>query len=117
VDISGEVGQGFIDAMGAGLAVDHPRDIPYRFGHEHPGKLPPSQADEGGPEKIGQGAYRHEIGLSRLKPVSVIVGDPPCRYETVDMGVVDQSPRPGVKDRKHADLPSHIAGIGSQFHQ
>ncbi len=33
------------------------------------------------------------------------------------MGMVDQCPRPGVKDEKHADLPSHIAGVGSQFHQ
>src|SRR4030043_753806 len=55
--------------------------------------------------------------LPGINPVSFVAEKPPCRYEAVNMGMVDQCPRPGVKDGKHADLPPHITGVGSQFHQ
>lgn len=117
VDIPGKIGQGFIGGMVTGLAVNHPGGVPYRFGKYCLQEFPARQGDKGSPEEIRQGAYRHEISLSGLKPISVVMGDSACRYETVDVGVVDQCPRPGMKDTEHADLPAHIAGICRQFHQ
>ena len=94
VDISGEIGQGFIGGMDAGLTVDHPSGFPYRLREDRLGKFFARQGNKSGPEDIRQGAYRHEIILPGINPVSFVVGKPSCRYEAVNMGMVDQCPRP-----------------------
>ena len=95
--------------MAAGLAVDHPGGVPYRLGEYPMRKFPARQGNKSGPEYVRQSAYRHKIILSSLNPVSFVAGKAPCRDEAVDMGMVDQCPRPGMKDGKHADLSSHVA--------
>ena len=40
VDIAGEIGQGFLGGMDAGLAVDYPAGFPYRFREDRLGKFP-----------------------------------------------------------------------------
>lgn|SRR3989339_1344884 len=97
--------------MATELAVDHPGNVPYRLREYLLGKFPARQGNKSGPKYIRQSAYRHKIILSRLNPISFVVGKPPCRDETVDMGMIDQCPRPGVKNAKHADHPSYIAGV------
>ena len=85
MDVSGKVDQDFIDGGVAGLAEDHPAGFPYRLREDHPGKFFARQGNEGGPEDIRKGVYRHEIVLSGLNPVSVVGGESPCRYQAVDV--------------------------------
>jgi len=65
-----------------------------------------------GAEDLGQGVPRdEEAGMSGLAPDVALVCQPACGGEDVDVGVVGEVARPGMKHRQDAELGADPLGI------
>ncbi len=117
MDIPGKIRKDFIGGIAARFTVNNPGFFPDGGWRGDLGKFPTEKRHERCPEDLRQGSDRHQIVSSSMKPVAVIGRQSAGRNETMDMGVISQRTRPGVQNRQHADLSSHIAGICRQFHK
>jgi hypothetical protein len=81
------------------------------------GKGSAGEFHELGAEDLGECPHRNEESLSRSKPRTPLIGESATRDETVDVGVIDHGPGPGVKHTEHGDGATDIAGISGECHE
>ena len=117
VDVAGEIREGFFRPLNRGLAADDPRGVPHWLWERLIGKGSAGELHEDGAEDFGECAHGNEESLSRRKPRTSVIGKSAARDETVDVGVIDHGPGPGMEYTEHGDGPSDIAGISGEVHE
>ena len=70
-----------------------------------------------GTEDLGECPHRNEESFSRRKPRPSVIGKSAAGDKTVHMGVIKESPGPGMEHTEHGAGSPDIAGISGKAHE
>lgn len=91
--------------------------MPDRFREGDAGKGFSGQLHELGTKDKREGTDRDQEIISSWQPVVAVGRESSCGNQTMDMGMVEQCPGPGMEDRDDTYSPSEITRIGCKFRQ
>jgi len=116
VDIAPQVVQDLLAPLRSRLAIHHPVFVPQglRKGQFRVGLA--RQGHELGAEDPGQSLDRDQVAFAGGEPFPFF-GKSAGRNQTMDMGMEDHGPAPGVQHGEQPDLSPDIMPVGRQLHQ
>ena len=81
------------------------------------GKRLAGKFHELGTEDLGECPHGNEESLSRSKPRTSVIGEPAAGNKTVDVGVIEHGPGPGMEHTEHGDGATDMAAVSGEAHE